>query len=111
LNASAPSPERRGQPARITPETPQDDRGERRALLVRFATSRDPKNRAARKFTICREQRRAFGTRGAHAPSACDTYRITGGFDRWQREFVLTSKSLDARQRDSHDNDDRVRDS
>jgi hypothetical protein len=80
-------------------------------FLVRFATSRDPKNRAPRKFTLCREQQRVFGTRGVQPPSACDTQRITGGFDRWQREFVLTSKSLDARQRDSHDNDDRVRDS
>jgi hypothetical protein len=78
---------------------------------MRFATSRDPENRAARKFTIYQEQHRAFGTRGAQSLSACDTQGITRGFDRWQREFVLTSKSLDARQRDSHDNDDRVRDS
>jgi hypothetical protein len=82
-----------------------------RALLVRFATSRVLKNRTARKITICREQQRAFGARGAQGPSVCDTHRITGGFDRWQGDFVLTSKSLDARQRDGHDDDDRMRDS
>src|SRR6188508_2998422 len=105
----APSAIRRRGPA---PGTAGENRagntaaGETRAsrtFLVRFATSRDPKNRAARKFTICREQQRAFGTRGAQPPSACDTHGITAGSDRCQGEFVLTSKSLDARQRDSHD--------
>jgi hypothetical protein len=70
-----------------------------------------PQNRTPRKFTICREQPRVFGTRGAQAASACDTHGIADGFDRWQGEFVLTSKSLDARRRDGHDNDDRMRDS
>jgi hypothetical protein len=64
------------------------------------------------KFAMCRELRRAIGTRGAQSRSACDMHGIPRRIDRWQREFVLASKSLDARLRHGQDNDeDRVRES
>ena len=74
-----------------------------------FARSMEPHSA---KFAMCREPRRAIGTRGVQSRSACDMLGIPRRIDRWQREFALASKSLDARLQHGHDTgDDRVRES